>query len=86
MGEDGKVTTESAKKYLIAAFGSEEELNAAAAAMGKSVDEFVQEVANGATDSLKALDEAGQNMSETARKIFEDVQDDDGFKNMSVNA
>lgn len=86
MGEDGKVTTESAKEYLIAAFGSEEQLNAAAAAMGKSVDEFVQEVANGATDSLKALDEAGQNMSETARKIFEDVQDDDGFKNMSVNA
>lgn len=86
MGEDGKVTTESAKEYLIAAFGSEEELNAAAEAMGKSVDEFVQEVANGATDSLKALDEAGQNMSETARKIFEDVQDNDGFKNMSVNA
>lgn len=73
LGEDNKVTTESAKEYLIKAFGSEEELKAAAEGMGKTVDEFVQEVADGATTSFTAIDNMGNNLVSRAKKIFDDA-------------
>ena len=86
VGEDGKVTTESAKEYLLNAFGSEENLQAYADSVGKTVDEVVQEVVDGANVTITAMDNISENLSRTPKKIYDGLIDEGTLENASVES
>lgn len=86
VGDDGKVTTESAKEYLLNAFGSEENLQAYADSVGKTVDEVVQEVVDGANVTITAMDNISENLSRTPKKIYDGLIDEGTLENASVES
>lgn len=86
VGEDGKVTTESAKEYLLNAFGSEENLQAYADSVGKTVDEVVQQVVDGANVTITAMDNISENLSRTPKKIYDGLIDEGTLENASVES
>lgn len=82
LGEDNKVTLESAREYAENVFGGESGLKEmVAATLGKSaeniteeeIEAYVQEIADGATISFSALENIGSNLSKTAKDIFDDI-------------
>lgn len=82
LGEDNKVTLESAREYAENVFGGESGLKEmVAATLGKSaeniteeeIEAYVQEIADGATTSFSALENVGSNLSKTAKDIFDDI-------------
>lgn len=82
LGEDNKVTLESAREYAENVFGGESGLKEmVAATLGKSaeniteeeIEAYVQEIADGATTSFTALENVGSNLSKTAKDIFDDI-------------
>lgn len=82
LGEDNKVTLESAREYAENVFGGESGLKEMiAATLGKSAEEiteeeieaYVQEIADGATTSFTALENVGKNLSDNAKAIFDDI-------------
>lgn len=86
VGEDGKVTTESAKEYLLNAFGSEENLQAYADSVRKTVDEVVQQVVDGANVTITAMDNISENLSRTPKKIYDGLIDEGTLENASVES
>lgn len=86
VGEDGKVTAESAKEYLLNAFGSEENLQAYADSVGKTVDEVVQQVVDGANVTITAMDNISENLSRTPKKIYDGLIDEGTLQNASVES
>lgn len=82
LGEDNKVTLESAREYAENVFGGESGLKEMiAATLGKSAEEiteeeieaYVQEIADGATTSFTALENVGKNLSDNAKAIFDNI-------------
>lgn len=85
-GSKSNVTTDSVRNYLENIYGGAAELEAAAAMMGKSVDQFVADVRKGAIDSFDAISNVGQTLSKTPKAILATMKTSSEFQNLTVEA
>lgn len=73
--ENGDITTDSAKAFAMEAFDikTDAELEAVAQNLGKTTDEFIQDIINGAEVSFSALNSVGDSLSKRARAVFDEI-------------
>lgn len=92
--EEGNVTLESAREYAENALGGEQGLREmVAATLGKSaaditddeINNYVQQIADAAEISFTALDSVGSNLTDRAKKAFDNMVDEGTLKGLTAD-
>lgn len=92
--EEGNVTLESAREYAENALGGEQGLKEmVAATLGKSaaeitddeINNYVQKIADAAEISFTALDSVGSNLTDRAKKAFDNMVDEGTLKGLTAD-
>lgn len=92
--KEGNVTLESAREYAENALGGEQGLREmVAATLGKSaaditddeINNYVQKIADAAEISFTALDSVGSNLTDRAKKAFDNMVDEGTLKGLTAD-
>lgn len=92
--KEGNVTLESAREYAENALGGEQGLREmVAATLGKSaaeitdeeINNYVQQIADAAEISFTALDSVGSNLTDRAKKAFDNMVDEGTLKGLTAD-